>query len=48
MSWPPRPTSRSRSTGCRSTTRCTCSTPRGRPGCRSRSCTGTAGSCWST
>ena len=36
------------STRCRSTIRCGCSTPRARPGCRRGSCTGTAGSCWST
>ena len=36
------------STPCRSTTRSTCSSPRGRPGCRRPSSTATAGSCSST
>ena len=34
--------------GRRSTTRSTCCTPPARPACRSRSCTATAASCWST
>ncbi len=36
------------SSRCRSTIRCGCSTPRARRACRRRSCTGTAGSCWSS
>ncbi len=43
----PGPARRS-STRCRSTIRCGCCTPRGPPACPSRSCTATAGSCWST
>ena len=39
---------RSRSSPCPSTTRCTCSTARARPGCRRRSSTATAASCSST
>ena len=37
-----------RSTRCRSTTRCGCSTPRAPPACRRASCTGTAAWCSST
>ena len=36
------------SSRCRSTTRCGCCTPRARPACRRRSCTATAGFCWSS
>jgi len=41
-------TSRSNSTRCRSTTRCTCSTAQAPPACRRQSCTDTAASWWST
>ena len=37
-----------RSTRSRSTTRCACCSPPARPASRRRSCTATAGSCWST
>ena len=36
------------SSRCPSTIRCGCCTPRARPACRRRSCTATAGSCWSS
>ena len=44
----PRTPGRWSSSRCRSTIRCGCCTRRAPPGCPRASCTGTAGSCWST